>query len=427
MTIANGDTGLSALTEINNSLVFQKVETGADVSYRIGNQNGELDTAVNGSLLFDGTATYPNKIGANNTRPIDEPAWGTRADDASYVAGGANVAGILAGYDNVNNSEAGMIAAQHSIIYTGADHGSIFGGSLQTIYGTTEYATIVGGRNHQIQDKGDYAVIIGGELCTVETGATDTQAGIRAIIAASQNCVAGGRQAVIIGTVDSGLQSSYGTIIGSNNVEIAELAGLHVVAFGKDITIGGAANSQYSFAHGETITVDGQRSYAFGQGHDINHNFTFATGIYTKTPCAGARVHATRVRSDVAGNNFSLDFQCSQETTDTTVTRLSVNGPTTYPAQPESSIVNGTFYVTGVSDAGVCSSFTIDVVAERIGSGTATLRANTTNTLYNGLALGTVPTCNVTTSGIFRVQVVGLTATNIRWDARFVGHCVVYA
>lgn len=43
-----------------------------------------------------------------------------------------------------------------------------------------------------------------------------------------------------------------------------------------------------------------------------------------------------------------------------------------------------------------------------------------------GDGLGTVPTMNVTTGGIYRTQVVGLAATNIRWDARFSGQQVVF-
>lgn len=142
-----------------------------------------------------------------------------------------------------------------------------------------------------------------------------------------------------------------------------------------------------------------------------------------------ARHRRKRVRLERAAcaAHRALDWTASQETTDTTITRLSAAGSFNFPTQPANSIVNGTVWVTGVSDAGVCSSFRIDFTSERIGTGTPTLRANTTTTVYNGLSLPTVPTMNVTSGGIYRVQVVGLAATNIRWDARFSGQQVVFA
>jgi hypothetical protein len=145
------------------------------------------------------------------------------------------------------------------------------------------------------------------------------------------------------------------------------------------------------------------------------------------TPFSGSHVFASRPSDLGPGSCQALSFQSGQKTTDTTTTRLSLAGTANYPVQPPNSIVSGRIYVDAVKDDGTCSTFVIEFSSERIGTGTATLRKNTTTTQYNGLALGTVPTMNVTTGGIYRVQVVGLAATTIYWNARFDGIQTLYA
>lgn len=395
-------------------------------SYRMGIKFGSIDDTVDGSYLFDGRNSYPNKLGVNNTKPVDDPTVVTRVSDTAYTAGTAEVAAILAGYDNVNNALAGMIASQHSMLYTGADHASIFGGSLHSIYDDADYSVILGGTNCAIEGRGRYAAIISSDACKLETGASDAESGFRGLISNSSSCTVSGRNGVILGSISSRIDSTYGSIFAGETVTLTN--GTHMGAGGNSITMGGTAAATYSFAWGNDHIIDGSRAFVFGDGHRIGsgHDYTVTTGYRCQTPFIGAQVHSGRQRGGTVGNNMGLDWTASQETTDTTVTRLSAAGTANYPTQAASSIVNGTVWVTGVSDAGVCSTFRIDFTSERVGTGTPTLRANTTTTVYNGLALGTVPTMNTTTGGIYRVQVVGLAATNIRWDARFSGQQIVY-
>jgi hypothetical protein len=395
-------------------------------SYRMGIKFGSIDAAVDGSYLFDGRNSYPNKLGINNTKPVDDPSTGARVADTAYTAGTAEVAAILAGYDNVNNALAGMIASQHSMLYTGADHASIFGGSLGTCKDDTDYSVILGGTNNTIEERGRYAAIVAGDQNKIETGPSDAESGFRSLIATSSASAASGRNAVILSSLSSRVDSTYGTILAGESVTLTN--GTHMGAGGNGITMGATAAATYSFAWGVSHTIDGARCAVFGDTHTVGsgHDYSSAFGYRTATPCIGSHVFSARQRGNVVGRNQAVDLTCSQETTDTTTTRLSVAGTANYATQPTDSIVNGTVWVTGVSDAGVCSTFRIDFTSERVGTGTPTLRANVTTTVYNGLALGTVPTMNTTTGGIYRVQVVGLAATNIRWDARIVAHQVVY-
>ena len=421
VTITGGTVNYIAPSAISGAAIV-----GSE-SYRFGIKFGSMDSTVLGSYMFDGRSSFPNKLGVNNTKPVTDPSTGARTADSAYVAGTAEVSAILAGYDNVNNALAGMIASQHSMLYTGADHASIWGGSLNTINDDTDYSTIVGGTNNTIEGRGRYAAIISGDQNKIETGASDDLSGFRSIIASSSICTASGRNAVILGSSGSRIDSTYGTILGGETVTLTN--GTHMGAGGNTITMGGTASAAYSFSWGLSHTIDGARAMVFGEGHVIGsgHDYASARGYRTVTPFIGSHTFSARHRGGTVGRNQAVDFTCSQETTDTTTTRLSVAGSTNYPTQPTESIVNGTAWVTGVNTAtGACSTFRIDFTSERVGTGTPTLRANTTTTVYNGLALGTVPTMNATTGGIYRVQVVGLAATNIAWDARIAVQQVVY-
>lgn len=415
-------------TVTSNDLIPLGVIGTSNRSYQIGTYHNTIDSTVTGSLIFDGTAVYPNKLGVDETAPVDDPVTGARTNDTNYVAGGADVSAILAGYDNVLNSQAGMIAGQHSMIYTGADHSSIYGGSLNTIEANAVYAAITGGTSNTIEEDCDYAVIIGGDQNIAETGASDAAAGFRAVLLGGSQNVAGGRDAVIVAGNGCRIDSTYGTILAGESVTLNTDAD-HAVAAGNGITMGAGGSADYSTALGLDHTVDASRCFAVGEGHTIaaNHTYSSAMGIDCTTPANGTHVFSARQRDGTAGRNQGIYWTASQETTDTTTTRLSISGSANYPTQPNDSVVNGTVYVVGVRESdGVESSFHIDFTSRRVGSGTPTLTYNSTTTRNNGLSLGTVPTMNATSGGVYRVQVVGLAATNINWDAVFYGHQIVY-
>jgi hypothetical protein len=424
----------NALTYRNAAQTAQAAAEAVDValgvigstnpSYRFGTNYSSIDSTVLSSWVFDGYSTYPNKLGVNNTKPVgDPPDLGARSNDSGYVAGDADVAAIIAGYDNVNNALAALLASQHSAIYSGATHAAIFGGSFHTIYVGADYASIWGGTQNTVETLCDYGVIVGGERNKLEAGGSfPDEYGHRGVIVGGLINNVSAQWGLALSGQQNTITAKFGSVI---NGESCTVSGLHGGAAGNSITASGA----YSWGFGVTLTVAGARSYAFGEAHNIvsGHDRSSAFGYGCVTPFAGVNMFASRQREDTAGRNCAFDFQCSHETTDTTTTRLSTYGSSSYPTQPESSIVNGFALVTAVSDAGACSTFRIDFTSERVGSGTPTLRANTTTTIYNGLALGTVPTINVVAGGIYRIQVVGLAATNIRWNARVCVEQTVYA
>lgn len=396
-------------------------------SYRVGLKYGQMDATVRGSYLFDGRESYPNKLGVNNTKPVDDPTTGARTDDAGYVASGANVAAILSGYDNVNNALAGLVASQHSMIYAGGDHASIIGGSLHTILDGADYSSILGGTSNTIEGRGQYAAIVSGDQNKIETGASESVSGFRSFIASSSACTIGGRNGTILAGVSSSIQSTYGTIFGGETVVLTD--GTHMGAGGRGITMGASAASAYSFAWGLDHTIDGGRSAAFGEGHTVSpgHDFCYAFGLKTITPAIGAHVSSARHRGGTAGRNQSIQWTASQETTDATLTNLSVAGIANYAIQPEDSVVNGTCLVVGVKTSdGTTSAFEVKFTSKRVGSGTPTLVYNNTSARVNALSLGTHPTMNTAAGGAYRIGVVGLAATDIAWDAVMTGHQIIY-
>ena len=395
-------------------------------SWHLSSSGSSINAGVSGAHLFGGSDSQPNRIGTAAHKPLSDPGIWTRTIDAAYVAGSADVSAILSGYDNINNALAGLIASQHSMLYYGADHAAIVGGSLHTIKDDTDYSIILGGTNCIIEERGRYAAIIASDSCKLETGATDAEAGFRAMVASSSGCTVSGRNGVIVGSMSSSIASTYGTILAGESVVLTN--GTHMVAAGNAITMGASSAATYSVAMGYDMTVDAGRVLASGEGHRVDANTDYSTvaGYRCRPPCSGARVFSARQRSGSVGYNQGLDWTASQETTDTTTTRLTAAGSSTYPIQPNDSIVSGTVYVVGVNSSGVSSAYKIDFVSERIGSGTPQLRQNVTTTQYDGLALPTPPTMNATSGGVYRVQVVGLAATNIRWNARFVGQQVVF-
>lgn len=388
---------------------------------------GVIDATARGSFVTVSYASnFANKLGVNNTKPTVEPLTGARTNDTGYVAGTAEVSAIIAGYNNVNNSLACIIASQHGMIYSGTDHASIIGGSLNTLLNDTSYSSIFNSTSCTIQQRGRYATIISSDQCQLLTGASDAASGFRSFMGSSLSSTIGGRNSVVLCGVSVTNAGQYCTVLNGSTVTVGASTSNCLVG-GSNHTVGNSVAANHSIVWGTGHSVNGGRNLIVGESHtSAGFSWAVATGVGGVVPFDGARVHGVRQRGGIAGRNLALDFQCSQETTDTTTTRLSVAGSSTFPTQPESSIVNGTVWVTGVSDAGACSTFRIDFTSERVGTGTPTLRANTTTTVYNGLTIVTVPTMNVTTGGIYRVQVVGLAGTNIRWDARFTGQQIVY-
>jgi len=419
--------GISGQANLISAVIISH-QTTTNLSYHFGALYGTMDTTLVGSYMFGGTQGSPNKMGVNNTKPLNDPSTHARVNDTAYVTGVADVSGLLAGYDNVVNCLAGLIASQHSILYHGSDHASIWGGSLHSILTGATYAAIVGGTSNTIEAENTYAAIICGSENTIEDGPTLNERGFRGLIIGGNLAIVGGRNGIILGGSTGEIIGTYGTIINGNACTIGLLSN-HATAVGLGIKIGETGQANYSCGIGINQIIDAGVSFAAGSNNTIgvDHTSSSAFGSNCKTGHIGSHVESSRSRDSVIGNNQALRWCCNQETTDTTTTHLSLASVANYPLHKADSIIDGTIYIIGVNTAtGACSSFEIAMTTELIGSGTPTIRHNVTTTKYNGLSIVTVPTIVVTSSNIYRVQVVGIAATNIAWNAVFYGHETVF-
>lgn len=196
-------TGLYYRSDTGMLAAFEAV-TGRDVSADGGKLDLiEIDSGNNTVNFFDGTGSSlesalvavfctqgssgePNRVGDDTTvmpagtdYDVSHPgdAEGYKTADSSYVAGFADYAGIIGGYDCLNNQRGGWISgSNHStLMYNANGHSYIGGGSYNwsnagrvailgstacAITGTSQYSAIVAGRESLIDDN-FYSLVVG--------------------------------------------------------------------------------------------------------------------------------------------------------------------------------------------------------------------------------------------------------------------------
>jgi len=119
----------------------------------------------------------------------------------------------------------------------------------------------------------------------------------------------------------------------------------------------------------------------------------------------------------------------SQETTDgTTTVRLSLTGSTTWPSMPENSVVDGTMCVSAVDVAtGDTYSAEILFTVKRVGSANPAIVHQTLVAKGTQITPASTPTLTGTTSGRYRLNVIGEAGKTVNWNAVVHGHQTVYA
>ena len=165
LTVENDGGGVADLVvEGTVTLGGLMLEGDTTDNFVVNAADNVIDSAVNVCALISGggTAAFPNLIGAANGLPVgvdySPPDW---AADAGYVAGAANVAYIMGGYDNVCNQLAGIIGGRHNFIkYHASGHAAILSGGYNCI--SASNCLIVGGVANAITSDKYLSVILGG-------------------------------------------------------------------------------------------------------------------------------------------------------------------------------------------------------------------------------------------------------------------------
>lgn len=283
----------------------------SESSYRLGVQYSLIDGTLLGAMCFDGTSAFPNQIGVLNAFPVT----GGFDPDTGYVQGQADYSAIMGGYDNVANGIATIIASQHAIVYSAADHGTIIGGSQHAIE-KGGYCAIFGGTNNRVSkfrddgvtlNPGSHGVIFGG----IQNRVKNANAGIFSAQAATVD----GQYATVIGGNANKAMGNFDHVAGSNNETRTGTA-----KTGSRNTIGGgrynlidspAAPVSSTIAGGEDHeiwgsynTIGGGDNNTIGQAATASNYGTIAGGLdNVNTGLNGAAIGGGR--SNVAAGEYA--------------------------------------------------------------------------------------------------------------------------
>jgi len=180
-----------------------------DANYSVNFLEGSasfLEAGLTGAYVTQGTASFPNRQG-DDTNVIQGTGYdGThvagalwRVADSSYVAASVDYAGILGGYDCLNNQIGGWISgSNHSVLnYNAGGHSYIAGGS---------YNFIESGRSS----------ILGSTACAI-TGSTDLYS---AIVAGRESLIDDAAHSLVVGRGNVLNASSADSLIVGQDCEV---------------------------------------------------------------------------------------------------------------------------------------------------------------------------------------------------------------
>lgn len=424
MTGANLAAGVLSLSGLSTDTTNNKV-----ANFPSHNSSDSTITTITGA----GSASYPNLIGTTG-KPV-AATWAPTgwADDSGYVAGSAQVAGILSGYDHVVNCIAGTVC----------------GGGHNFLKYAVQGHNIIGGGSYNIID-GGYSGVFSGRRNSISGGAS---ANFNLIGSGDDNEVASPSSYAVIGSGLSNDISSLGTFgfIGTGTL-CAVTGGFGFIGTGTSSTASGSysaviagntctASGNYSLAHGSGVSVTGNYSASFGLTNSVAKHYAYCLGRDGVSQGSGT-VTISKTKLAEVGDAQAISLVQGIRTTNATLTNMSsVDGDLfELPAGKVSAgtcrviltamrdgsadanndsdytqvsytgefgfFWNGTngFLFNASTQTSVTSSPTLDLTA---------LSANTNNDFTPGAA----PHVAIN-SGALRVKVTGIAATTINWVAK---------
>lgn len=240
------------------------VGAGSSPSYRMGASYSQIDPSVISAWTFDGASGFPNKLGINNTNPVT----GTWVPDAGYVANGAAYSAILGGYDNVANGLASMVASMHSMVYSAADHGTIYGGSVNAVE-KGSYSSVWAGTNNRVTAlRNDGVTASSGSNSHVLGGRDNRATNANATVVGGQSQVVDGEYASAIGGSANKALGNFDHVAGSNNETRRGTLGA-----GQRNTIGGGR-----FNVIDSVTSPSSNTISGGEDHEVYGSFNVIGG-----------------------------------------------------------------------------------------------------------------------------------------------------
>lgn len=319
----------------------------------LGDANNAVASDVGAAVVLGGSGDeYNNVIGGDGSSTVN-----TTTTNATQASTGADFSSILGGIDNVIGGQAGTVAGAHNYIAVGSTHGSILGGSINSIT-DGDYGTIVGGTANTVSgDKsavlggdtndvsGDFGTVAGGESNTVSANYSTVVGGTGNTVSDAYSAVLGGRACTVSG--------QYSGAIGFGAV--APLDAQMAQAYGYFTAAG---DSQVSTLVRKYRSTTGSEEFAGSLAIPSDTTWMFTLSIVARREDADDESAAYKIEGCIDNNAGTTGLVGS--TTDTVIAEDTVGWSTRVVAS------NGTdslqWYVTGVSSSEIRWVARIDLV-----------------------------------------------------------------
>jgi hypothetical protein len=195
-------------------------------------------------------------------------------------------------------------------------------------------------------------------------------------------------------------------------------------------TVGGTT----AMALGTSNTTSGVAAVAIGSGNSATGASSIATGQQSVTGALQGRSVHSSGQIAVGGDSQYSMWDVKASTTDATTTLLTLgglaSGSTTRILLPNNTAYGFTGIIVGKQTASTnCVAWEIKgLIVRGVGVGTTTLKGSPTITAIDNTAGWGTPTVTAdTATGCLAISVVGLAATNIRWDCTLRTTEITYA
>lgn len=418
-SIINGESGASVREKLNE--VIDKVNefefSNSSANVLVRPEVNYLDPTASWSVISGGGGTgsssrFIEGSGATNRNEIGA--------NASYVAGTAGVATIAGGYDHRNDQLAGTISGGgHNLLNYEGDHGTIAGGSHNSVVGASSYVVISGGTLNVIGEDGiaSLTTISGGRENKIKTGT------IHSISGGRENTIEGGGGRSVIGggfqnTIDS--TSDQNVICGGGGNSITGATTNAVIAGGSSNATA-ATGSFIASGRNHSIESGGLYSFVCGDTNEVLASGAYSSsfGLNASAYIQGSLNFSSQSFLSVKGSCQGITLTLGRQTTDDTVTQLTLGGSSSVPIPSGNSAWSGVITVVGRErDSTNVAMWRWEFgIAKSTGNLIIKYGGTAPTALVDDITCAAVPSIRSGTSA-FRLDVAGKAATSIDWAAR---------
>lgn len=421
-TISAG--GLTYFTEAQNSSAPNATVYVDSLTAVSSTTDADISIVPKGTGAFQ-LAVPDNTTAGGNKRGLNSVDLQTASRSSANQVASGNYVSLLGGYRNratgnysVTAGNQNLTSGQSSValgeLLISSAVGSIALGTSCTSSGSYSFSSGL-----QSTATNSYAVAMG-YLCTA-SGQSSVSLGASNNISGTSGFGAGGNN------TNSG---NYSAVFGFSNT----ISGEYTIRAG----YGNTGNAAYSVTTGYNNAVSGSENGCFGSSSTVNANYAFSLG-YRNTAnalnslalCKDANTFSIINKVSIGATQFTSNGDnqlgkliVSASTTDTTVTTLTSDRAAASTTNQLILQNQQVISFEGIIQGKQATSTNIGVwkisgtIVRGANAASTTLVVSSVTLVTNASSWGTPTLAADTTNGGLRVQVSGLTATNIKWNCR---------